>query len=271
MTCVPVLIQSFIINSIQEREGDNMIKREYYKDLNYKPFLFYVIFGVSCDKLQVSASRHHVDGIPDALEIADLNRDEHNDYIEGFFTGTLGKVLRNNNAELFDKCRSERNCVVIRGDVMNDESLDYLRNIIGIGKAFFEQGASGILDMLTFTIFSEEEWTEKFFEKEINAQDHVLIMMSEEDGRYWLHTRGLAEFGRPDLSIYADNKEDCGVCMQILNQMVFYSGQGVFFNGDATLHTHDGHSYKVRAEFVDDFDNDDFNNAYCKIMILERN
>ena len=40
-----------------------MIKREYYKDVDYKPFLFYVIFGVRGDQLQVSASKHHVDGL----------------------------------------------------------------------------------------------------------------------------------------------------------------------------------------------------------------
>ena len=29
-----------------------MIKREHYKDLGYKPFLFYVIFGVTAEELQ---------------------------------------------------------------------------------------------------------------------------------------------------------------------------------------------------------------------------
>ena len=36
---------------------------------------------------------------------------------------------------------------------------------------------------------------------EINAQNHVVILSSKEEDRYWLHTRGMAEFGRPDISI----------------------------------------------------------------------
>ena len=51
--------------------------------------------------------------------------------------------------------------------------------------------------------------------------------------------------------------------------MIFYSGQGVFFDGIFTLHTGAGSKYTVRSEFVNDFDNEDFNNAYCKIEIME--
>ena len=43
--------------------------------------------------------------------------------------------------------------------------------------------------------------------------------------------------------------------------MIFYSGQGVFFDGTYTLHTGSGNTYEVKSEFVDDFDNEDFNNA----------
>ena len=41
-----------------------MITREQYKDINYKPFLFFVVFGARGDQLEVSGSRHHVEGIP---------------------------------------------------------------------------------------------------------------------------------------------------------------------------------------------------------------
>jgi len=247
-----------------------MIKREHYKDYNYKPFLFYVIFGVTASELQVSASKHHVDEMPEGLEIAELNRKDHAEYIDGFFSGTLGKILRNADAELFEKCKAEENCVIIKGEIVKDDELDYMRNLIGIGKAFFDQGATGILDMLTFSLYSEEEWTSRFFEKDVNAQNHVLIMISEVNGRYWLHTRGIIEFGRPEVSLYADKKEDVEEYKQIVDQMVFYSGQGVFFNGKFSLHTFSGNTYKVKADFVDDFDNDDFNNAYCNVEVLEK-
>ena len=247
-----------------------MEKREYYKDINYKPLLFFVIFGVTAEKLQVSGSKHHVDGFPEGLGLHGLSREDHGDYIDGFFAGNIGSVLRSQDAELFEKCKETQQCVIIKGDIEKDDTLDYMRNVIGFGKAFFEQGAVGIMDLLTFTLYSEEKWTEKFFEKEINAQNHVAILITEEEGGYWIHTRGLIEFGRPDLSMHAKDKEGIEECRQILNQMIFYSGQGVFFNGEFNLHTHSGHAYKVKAEFVNDFENDDFNNAYCNVEILEK-
>ncbi len=245
-----------------------MIAREQYEDINYKPFLFFVVFGARGDQLEVSASRHHVEGMPEGLEFNCLNRSEHADYINGFFEGPLGDILQGENPDLLARCREAEDCVVIQGEIAEDDRLDYMRDVIGIGKAFFEQGAAGILDMLTFSLYSDNEWTESFFEKDVNAQNHVKILLSEDDGRCWIHTRGVLEFGRPELSLYADN-ENVDEYIQIINQMIFYSGQGVFFDGTYTLHTGSGNTYKIRSEFVDDFDNEDFNNAYCRVEVVE--
>lgn len=245
-----------------------MIERKNYKDIDYKPFVFLVVFGVRGEHLTISASKHHVDELPEGIDINCLNRDEHADYIDGFFSGSMGEMLRAQDEDLLNKCKSAHECVVIRGEIQKDDCLDYMRNIIGIGKAFLDQGALGILDLLTFTLYSEKTWTDEFFEQDINAQNHVKIQFSEEDGKIWLHTRGLIEFGRPDLSMYAKDNEEAKECQQILNQMIFYSGEGVFFNGKFKLHTFTGNTYEVESEFVDDFDNDDFNNAYCNVRII---
>lgn len=34
------------------------MNREYYKDINYKPILYYVIFGASEDNPEISRSKH---------------------------------------------------------------------------------------------------------------------------------------------------------------------------------------------------------------------
>ena len=243
--------------------------RKHYQDIDYKPFLFYVIFGVSGEELQVSQSRHHVDAFPEGLELHALNRTKNGDYMAGFFQGTLGDVLKDANPVLFDKCREADDCVILKGQIRDDSTFDYMRNVIGIIQAFIDQGAVGILDFLTFSLFTPQGWTENYFEKEINAQNHVMILFSEEADGLWLHTRGMLEFGRPDLSLSGVSADLFDEYKQILDQMIFYSGHGVFFNGEYKLHTADGNTYRVRSEFVDDFDNDDFNNAYCKVEILE--
>ena len=40
------------------------MKRDYYQDIGYKPFLLYLIFGMSIKELEVSQKRHKVDELP---------------------------------------------------------------------------------------------------------------------------------------------------------------------------------------------------------------
>ena len=51
--------------------------------------------------------------------------------------------------------------------------------------------------------------------------------------------------------------------------MIYYGGQGVFFENDTRLHTSDGKTFVIHPEFVNDFDNDDYNNAYYNVTIIE--
>ncbi len=245
------------------------MKREYYEDIDYKPVLFYVIFGVSGDELQISQEKHHVDEFPAGLNMQFLSRDENSEYIDGFFAGSLGGILRESNSELFEECKKADKCAIISGEVEDDSTFDYFRNVIGFVQALVEQGAGGVLDLLTFSLFEPTKWTERFFEKEINAQDHVVILSSKEDDRYWLHTRGMAKFGRPDISIKDIEQDDLHDYKQLIDQMIYYGGQGAFFDGNVKLHTYDRKTFVVKAEFVNDFDNDDFNNAYYDIAVLD--
>jgi len=79
----------------------------------------------------------------------------------------------------------------------------------------------------------------------------------------------MAKFGRPYISIENVEKSDFHDYEHIINQMIFYGGHGVFFDGKFRLHTKDKKTFLVQSEFVNDFDNDDFNNSYCKVVVLE--
>ncbi len=245
-----------------------METREYFKDIGYKPFLFYVVFGVTGEKLQVSKSRHHVDVFPDDLEIHSLCRTNHADYINGFFEGTLGKILKEANRELYEKCLNTEDCAVIKGYIKDDSNLEYMRNVIGIVQAFVEQGAVGVLDLLTFSMYAPKEWEENFFDREITAKNNVVILLSEEQDKYWMHTRGMTKFGRPDFSLHNVDKNSIDKCKVILDYMIIHCIKGEFFNSEFIINTKNGDTYKVKSKFVDDFENDDFNNAYCEVEII---
>ena len=245
------------------------MERRYYQDIGYKPFLFFIIFGVSGEDLEVSREKHKVDELPAGLDIRTFTREMHGEWIDGWFTGAYESVLRKADSALFESCRNSDECTVLQGYVKKDSTLDYMKNVIGIIQAFIDKGALGILDPQTITLYSPEQWTDRFFDKDVNAQNHVMILYSEEDNGYWLHTRGMAEFGRPDIGIDGVPEEKVHDYEQLINQMIYYGGQGVFFEKDTRLHTFDGKAFVVHPEFVNDFENEDYNNAYYNVTVIE--
>ena len=243
-------------------------ERKFFEDIGYKPFLFYVVFGVSGDELEVSKTKHNVDGMPEGLEIVSLMRPDHSEYLDGIVGGEIGKVLSRSNKALYETCRAATKVVIIKGEIAEDSTLDYMRNLIGIVKAFMDKGAKGVLDLQTFTLYSPSEWTDRFFGKDVNAQNHVVIMFSKEEDGYWIHTRGMAEFGRPDYGISKVPEDKLEDYKQVIDQMVFYGGQGILFKGKAKLHTFNGKTFEVATEFINDFNNDDYNNAYYNVTVI---
>ena len=79
----------------------------------------------------------------------------------------------------------------------------------------------------------------------------------------------MAEFGRPDIGISDVPEEKLHDYSKIIEQMIYYGGQGVFFDRDTRLHTSDGKAFVIHPEFVNDFENDDYNNAYYNVTVLE--
>ena len=51
--------------------------------------------------------------------------------------------------------------------------------------------------------------------------------------------------------------------------MIYYGGLGTFFDRDTRVHTADGKAYVIRPEFVNDFENADYNNAYYEVEVVE--
>lgn len=242
-------------------------ERPYYENLNYHPLLFYVIFGVKDEQLNVSRERHKVDSFPDGLDIIFYKRSEHDEYMSSMLGGTLGEILDEENHVLYEAMQNTDQWAVIRGEVQQDADLNYMRNAIGFVQALVENGAVGVLDLQTFRILTAEEWTDSIFSQEFDPYVHTIILSSQmEDGSYWLHTRGMRKFGRPDISIEGVDQAELNNAVQVINQMIYYGALGVFFSKPTKLHTHTGLTYVVETQFVEDFDNPDFNNSYYRVV-----
>ena len=245
------------------------LERPYYEDINYHPLMFYVIFGAKEEELEISRERHNLDEVPEGLNMNMLTREQHGEYMDNLIGGTLGKLLNEEQPELCEKIQKENIWAVVNGEIKQDDNLKYLRNTIGVIQAFLDTGAIAVLDMQTFSLYSAEEFTERFFSKELDVYSHVKNLISKmEDGNIWLHTRGLRKFGRPDISIENVPETDENKAVRIANQMIFYSSLGMLFNKKVKLHPYKDkeEAIIINPKFIEDYENIDFNNAYCKLL-----
>lgn len=242
-------------------------ERPYYEDLNYRPLLFYVIFGVKNEELDVSREKHHVDAFPEGLDFIFYNKSEHSEYMSSLIGGSLGDILKEDNSALYEAIQNTDTWAVIRGEVQNDADLDYMRNTIGFVQALLETGAIGVLDLQTFSLLTPEKWTDTIFSKEFNPYDHVVILASEtEGGSLWLHTRGMRKFGRPDISMEGVKNDAVDNAVQVVNQMIHYGALGTFFSRPTKFNIHTGLAFVVKPSFIDDMENPDFNNSYYRVL-----
>ena len=140
-------------------------ERPYYEDINYHPLMFYVIFGAKEEELEISRERHNLDEVPEGLNMNMFTREQHSEYMDNLIGGTLGKLLKEKQPELYEKIQKENVWAIVNREIKQDDNLKYLRNKIGVVQAFIDAGAIAVLDIQTFSLYSASEFTEKIFSK----------------------------------------------------------------------------------------------------------
>lgn len=246
------------------------LDRPFYIDIDYHPYLFYVVLGASLeDKFEVLKDRHHVDGFPEGLEFFYIDRENDSEYMDNMMGGTIGSILMEENPELYLKVKGEHSWAIIRGEVKDDTDLTYMRNVIGYIQALVERGGKAVFDFSTVTLYSPIDWRKRFFQPEFSPCDHIRISSSidrrAKKPSMWIHTRGMSKYGRPDISFenVPEGKEN--MVINIIRQMIYFSAQGAFYTKPAKFHFNAKHAGVVTPVFQNDFENEVFNNAFYKI------
>lgn len=238
-------------------------ERPYYEDRHTRPLLFYVIFGAKDQALNVSRERHRVDEVPEGITYLLYRRAKHEGTMASLIGSNLGAVLARERPELYEAVRNTDTWAVVRGEAAQDADLHYLRNAVGLVQAAAENGAVGILDIQTITLYTPQEWQERIFGRDFDPFVHVTILASQaENGLLWIHTRGMRKFGRPDVSLRNVNPQEVETAVQLINQMTYYGALGTFFSQPVRLHPRPGVTCAVNPVLVNDMENPDFNNAF---------
>jgi hypothetical protein len=177
--------------------------RPYWQPSDETAVLYFYVFGRFADDLTIPAARYASRGLPEGVE---LQRFAHNALRgwEGYpLKGALGELLKEDAPVAFDQARAAPDVLVIRGELPDRASLDYLRDTLGVMAGLLDVGGSAILDPQILTLSGAEEWRRQYLVAGgAPPRNHVLILRNDDDeaGRSHVHTRGLRKFGRPDLS-----------------------------------------------------------------------
>jgi hypothetical protein len=178
--------------------------RPYWQPSDESIVLYFYVFGRFAEELAIPAARYASRGLPAGVE---LQRFGHNALRgwEGYpLKGTLGDLLKEDAPDAFDRARAAPEVLVVRGELPDQDSLDYLRDTLGVLAGLLDIGGSAVLDPQILTLFDADAWRRHYLVPGgAPPRNHVLILRNagEDADRSHIHTRGLRKFGRPDLSL----------------------------------------------------------------------
>lgn len=138
---------------------EKQLARPYYQDTGRRPYLYYAVIGIDGEaELEISRSRHRVDEVPAGLVIKAFRRAEHAAEMDQLLGGALGQVLENQDRALYEKAKAGETWLILQGEVQKDDTLDYLRNAVGIVQAALDMGADAVLDLHALRLISPQGW-----------------------------------------------------------------------------------------------------------------
>ena len=240
-------------------------EREFYQPEGGDAFLSFVVFGDLQADMEVSAKTYRTSGPPDGTDMELYSRAEHGAWIDGYTEGYFGTLLAEAPA-LEAAVKAAPTVAVLQGEVEDPETLDYLRDAIGVVTALLDAGGVAVFDLLALRWFSPEEWKEVVFDPAgPEPIEHVLLLASHESDGFWLHSRGLRKFGRPDLSARGLASEDDLETFAGLFESLIVTLAGGATIPDGQRIRIGGTKVERTVTLVGDLEDPDFNNVHYEL------
>lgn len=204
--------------------------RPYWQPSDETIVLHFYVFGRFAGDLAIPAARYASLGLPEGIE---LQRFGHNALRgwEGYpLKGALGELLKEDAPAAFEHARAATDVLVVRGELADRDSLDYLRDTLGVLAGLLDVGGAAILDPQILTLFDAGTWRQHYLVPGgAPPRNHVLILRNEDEGRSHVRTRGLRKFGRPDLSFRRVPDAHAGQAGMLCERLVELQALGARF------------------------------------------
>jgi hypothetical protein len=204
-------------------------ERSRYQPGEGRALIFYAVYGEFTEGLAISQSKYRSAGLPEGFTIRKVTRE--NGKALPFADLEFAKVIK--DKALFERVQQAPQCLAVRGDIVDQPNLNYLRDVVGLVMFALDHGGFAVCDPQRFGLYDTERWRGEVFDAAAtNLSRHVTILFSEEEHAaaseelFWYHTRGLRKFGRPDLSVRDVPQEHSKAVIELCNRFIELQIQG---------------------------------------------
>ncbi|TAN02854.1 MAG: hypothetical protein EPN36_15205 [Rhodanobacteraceae bacterium] len=232
-----------------------------------KAMLLYFVFGTFAAEPQLDLSAHASAGLPLAVEMRRIPKAMLAHWDGHPLRGALGDILREGNPEAFEAARKAPECLMLRGELSDSDSLGYLRDTLGVVSALLDAGGVAVVDPQMLEIFSAEDWHRRYAGAEVSvSRNHVLILCQDDaGGSAWIKTRGLRKFARPDVSIRRVPQTEVQRAGAVAAQLVELQARGMRF-GDGSVVEAEGVPDGLKITRGGSLDDPEFNNTHLELV-----
>ena len=239
--------------------------RPYFWRSDARAMLLYFVFGEFPRELKLDIGRHGSAGLPAGVTMHRFDKNTLAHWEGHPLRGALGELLRNDDPETFKIARAASECIMLHGEIDDPESLDYLRDTVGVVGALLDVGGKVVVDPQTLALLPAAAWRERHADGGASPREHVLILCHDEDDGAWVRTRGMRKFARPDISIRRVPQTEVERAGALAMRLVELQAQGMRFV-DGTALEAEGVPPGLIAHLGGSLEDPQFNNRHVEFV-----
>lgn len=230
--------------------------------------LLYFVFGEFPAELKLDLSAHGSRGLPQGVEMRRIQKAMLAHWDGHPLHGALGGILREGNPGAFEAARKAPECLLLRGELPDADSLDYLCDTLGVVAALLDAGGVAVVDPQILEMFSAADWWARYAGPVCTEPRRHVAILCNDDGAgnmdQRVYTRGLRKFARPDVSIRHVPQDDLQRAGAVAARLVDLQARGMRF-GDGSTVAAEGLPGDLKVTRGGSLDDPEFNNTHLEI------
>ncbi len=241
-------------------------QRPHWQPSDEEIVLQFYVFGQFGDG-RVPSEAYGSDGLPSGIELTSHHHNALRQWDGYPLKGAIGRMFKDDAPEAYKAAIESPQVLVVRGRIKDTADTGYMRDTLGVLAGLLDVGAVAILDPQVLTLYGADEWRHQYLVRDgAPIRNHLLILRDEDEvnpGRYWIHTRGMRKWGRPDISIRNVPEGDSNRAGMLAERLVDLEALGAHFVDGQELDA-DGVLGGMVAKLGGGEEDADFNNTFVE-------